>query len=140
MNHWATRLHAWMYRRSGGRILGRLGGQPVLLLQSTGRRSGQPRTTPVQYIAHGENFVIVAADHGARRPPAWYFNLRANGWGRVHVGTEDFDVAAREARGHERTELWSKLIAANRYMPKVQTKAGRQLPLLILTPRTRASP
>src|SRR5687768_2623255 len=66
MNHWATRLRAWVYRRSGGRILGRLGGQPVLLLQTTGRRSGQTRTTPVQYISHGEVLVIVAAAHGPK--------------------------------------------------------------------------
>ena len=77
MKRWATRLHAWVYRRSGGRVLGRIGGQPVLLLQTTGRRSGRTRTTPVQYLAHGEGYVVVAADHGARHPPAWYLNLGA---------------------------------------------------------------
>jgi F420H(2)-dependent quinone reductase len=142
MNHWATRLHAWVYRHSGGRILGRLGGQPVLLLQTTGRRSGQTRTTPVQYITHGQNFIVVAADHGARHPPAWYLNLRADTRARVHVKTQDFDVTAREATGDERTELWGKLITANRYLPKVQSKAGRQLPLLIVSPAKdhRSSP
>ena len=134
MNHWATRLHAWVYRRSGGRILGRLGGQPVLLLQTTGRRSGQTRTTPVQYISHGEDFVIVAANHGARHPPAWYLNLHADTRARVRVHMQEFDVTTREATGDERTELWDNLIAANRYLPKVQDKAGRQLPLLIVTP------
>jgi F420H(2)-dependent quinone reductase len=134
MNHWATRLHAWVYRHSGGRILGRLGGQPVLLLQTTGRRSGQTRTTPVQYITHGQNFIVVAADHGARHPPAWYFNLRGDAGARVRVKNKEFDATAREATGDERTELWDNLIAANRYLPKVQDKAGRQLPLLILTP------
>jgi deazaflavin-dependent oxidoreductase (nitroreductase family) len=137
MKHWATRLHAWVYRRSGGRVLGRLGDQPVLLLQTTGRRSGQTRTSPVQYISHGEDFVIVAADHGARHPPAWYLNLRADAGARVRVKTQDFDVTARETSENERTELWDKLIAANRYLPKVQSKAGRQLPLLILTPAER---
>jgi F420H(2)-dependent quinone reductase len=72
MKRWATRLHAWVYRRSGGRVLGLIGGQPVLLLQTTGRRSGRTRTTPVQYVAHAEGFVVVAANHGARHPPAWY--------------------------------------------------------------------
>jgi deazaflavin-dependent oxidoreductase (nitroreductase family) len=134
MKHRATRLHAWVYRRSGGRILGHIGGQPVLLLQTTGRRSGQTRTTPVQYIPHGEDFVVVAADHGARHPPAWYLNLRADAGARVRVKAQDFDVTAREASGDERTELWGKLIAANRYLPKAQNKAGRQLPLLIVTP------
>jgi deazaflavin-dependent oxidoreductase (nitroreductase family) len=138
MKRRATRLHAWVYRRSGGRILGRLGGQPVLLLQTTGRRSGQTRTSPVQYISHGEDFAIAAADHGARHPPAWYLNLRADGRARVRVKSKEFDVTARETSGDERTELWDKLIAANRYLSKVQSKAGRQLPLLIVTPAVQA--
>ena len=137
MKRRATRLHAWVYRRSGGRLLGRMGGQPVLLLQTTGRRSGRTRTTPVQYVAHGEGFIVVAANHGARHPPAWYLNLRATPRGRVRVGAQNFDVAAREASGDERTQLWRQLSAANRYLPAVQTKAGRQLPLLVLTPTKR---
>jgi F420H(2)-dependent quinone reductase len=135
--HWATLLHAWVYRRSAGRVLGRIGGQPVLLLETTGRRSGRTRTAPVQYEAHGESFVVVAADHGARHPPAWYLNLCANAQGRVLAGTKTFDVAAREASSDERTALWRTLIATNRYLPRVQTEAGRQLPLLLLTPTKR---
>jgi F420H(2)-dependent quinone reductase len=139
MPRWVTHLHAWLYRRTSGRVLGRMGGQPVLLLHTTGRHSGRARTTPVQYAAHGESFVVVAADHGARRPPAWYLNLRANPSGRVRIGTRSFAVAAREASGGERADLWFKLTAANRYLPKIQTKADRQLPLLLLTP-TKPAP
>jgi deazaflavin-dependent oxidoreductase (nitroreductase family) len=138
MRRW-TSLHAWVYRRSGGRVLGRMGGQPVLLLQTTGRRSGQTRTTPVEYAAHGESFVVVAANHGAQHPPAWYLNLAADPKGRIRIREKSFDVVAREASGDERTDLWHELIAANRYLPRVQTKAGRQLPLLVLTP-TGAAP
>ena len=83
MPRWVTRLHAWVYRRSGGRVLGRMGGQPVLLLQTTGRRSGRTRTTPVQYLADGDTFVVVASNAGAARPPAWYLNLRANPHARI---------------------------------------------------------
>jgi F420H(2)-dependent quinone reductase len=137
MKRWATRLHAWVYRRSGGRVLGHIGGQPVLLLQTTGRRSGRTRTTPVQYMAHAEGFVVVAANHGARHPPAWYLNLCAKARGRIRVGDQNFDVATREVSGDERTELWRQLSAANRHLPGVQTKAGRQLPLLVLTPTKR---
>ena len=72
-------------------------------------------------------------------PPAWYLNLCANAQGRVLAGKMTFDVAARETLGDERTALWRKLIATNRYLPRVQTKAGRQLPLLLLTPTKRAS-
>ena len=86
MPRWVTRLHAWVYRRSGGRVLGRMGGQPVLLLQTTGRRSGQTHTTPVQYLADGDAFVVVASNAGARHPPAWYLNLRADPHAHIDVG------------------------------------------------------
>jgi hypothetical protein len=72
-----------------------------------------------------------------RHPPAWYLNLCAKAWGRVRVGEQNFDVATREAGGDERMELWRQLSAANRHLPGVQTKAGRQLPLLVLTPTKR---
>jgi F420H(2)-dependent quinone reductase len=136
MPRWVTRLHAWVYRRSGGRVLARMGGQPVLLLETTGRRSGLPRTTPVQYLPDGDTFVVVASNAGAARPPAWYFNLRA----RVRVGARSIDVRAQEASGQERAELWHRLTAANRYLKRAARKAGRDLPLLALVPPTPTAP
>jgi deazaflavin-dependent oxidoreductase (nitroreductase family) len=115
MPRWVTRLHAWVYRRSGGRVVGRMGGQPVLLLQATGRRSGQTHITPVQYLADGDTFVVVASNAGAARPPAWYLNLRANPRARVELGARRIDVRAQEAAGQEREALWERLAAANRF-------------------------
>jgi len=140
MPRWVTRLHAWVYRRSGGRFLGRMGGQPVLLLQTTGRRSGRTRTTPVQYLADGDTFVVVASNAGAARPPAWYLNLRANPHARVHVGGRTIDVRAQEAAAQERAELWQRLTAANRYLERAARKAGRDLPLMALVPSTPTTP
>jgi deazaflavin-dependent oxidoreductase (nitroreductase family) len=97
MPRWVTRLHTWVYRRSGGRVLGRMGGQPVLLLQSTERRSGQTHITPVQYLADGDTFVVVASNAGAVRPPAWYLNLRADPHARVGIGPRTVDIRAHEA-------------------------------------------
>jgi F420H(2)-dependent quinone reductase len=140
MPRWVTRLHAWAYRRSGGRILGRMGGQPVLLLQTTGRRSGQPRTTPVQYLADGDTFVVVASNAGAGRPPAWYLDLRANPHARIEVGARSIEVQAQEATGPGRAELWQRLTAANRYLGRAARKAGRDLPLMALVPSTPTAP
>ena len=140
MPRWATRLHAWVYRRSGGRVLGRMGGQPVLLLQTTGRRSGRPRTTPVQYLADGHTFVVVASDGGAARPPAWYLNLRAHPDAWIDVGGRSVDVRAQEATGQERAELWQRLTAANRFLERAASKAGRELPLMALVPSTPTTP
>jgi F420H(2)-dependent quinone reductase len=140
MPRWLTRLHAWVYRCSGGRFLGRMGGQPVLLLQTTGRRSGRPRTTPVQYLADDDMFVVVASNAGAARPPAWYLNLRANPYARIDVGARSIDVRAQEATGQERAELWRRLTAANRYLERAARKAGRDLPLIALVPPTPTTP
>jgi deazaflavin-dependent oxidoreductase (nitroreductase family) len=132
----ATRVHAWVYRRSGGRVLGRMGGQPVLLLHTTGRRTGQLRTTPVQYLADGDTFVVVASNAGAARAPAWYLNLRADPHARVEVGARTLDVRAREAAGQERVALWQRLTAANRHLERAARRAGRDLPLMALVPST----
>lgn len=134
MPRWVTRLHARVYRRSGGRLLGRMGGQPVLLLQTTGRRSGRTRATPVQYLADGDGFVVVASNAGAARPPAWYLNLRDNPQARIELGERTLDVRAQEATGQERAELWRRLTAANRYLERAARKAGRDLPLMALIP------
>ena len=140
MPRWVTRLHAWVYRRSSGRILGRMGGQPVLLLQTTGRRSGRTRITPVQYLAHSDTFVVMASNAGAARPPAWYLNLRANPHAQIDVGGRSVDVRAQETTGDERAELWQRLTAANRYLERAARKAGRDLPLMTLIPTTPTTP
>ena len=140
MPRWATRLHAWVYRRSGGRVLSRMGGQPVLLLQTTGRRSGRTHTTPVQYLADNDTIVVVASDAGAARPPAWYHNLRANPHAQIEIGPRTIDVRAHEATGHDRAELWQRLTTANRYLERTARKAGRDLPLMSLVPTTPTTP
>ena len=132
MRHWGTRLHAAVYRRTHGRVLGRMAGQPVLLLETVGRRSGQRRTTPVQYLATGETFVVVASDGGSARPPAWYLNLLANPHARVQAGPRSIDVRAQETAGQQRIALWQQLTAANRYLERAARKAGRELPVMAL--------
>lgn len=139
MKRSGCRAHAVVYRLTRGRVLGRVGGQPVLLLETIGNRTGRPRMTPVQYLAASDTFVVVASDAGAARPPAWYLNLRANPSARVQVGAHNFDVRAREVSGEERAALWQRLTAANRYLEHAARKAGRELPLLVLTRRRTAT-
>jgi deazaflavin-dependent oxidoreductase (nitroreductase family) len=127
-----TRIHAAVYRRTKGRLLGRVGGQPVLLLGTVGRRTGRRRETPLQYLEDHEAFVVVAANAGAVRPPAWYLNLIADPHARVQVGAQTMDVRARKVLGDERTALWQRLIGANRYLEGTARKAQRQLPLVLL--------
>ena len=96
MKRWVTRLHAAVYRWSNGRLLGRMGGSPVLVLETTGRHTGRSRRTPVQYLAVDGTFVVVASNAGAPRPPAWCLNLREHLRARVQVGALTMDVSAHE--------------------------------------------
>jgi len=131
----SARAHAWVYRKTGGRVLGRMAGQRVLLLTNTGCRTRVPRTTPVQFIRCGNRFVVVAANHGAPRPPAWHANLLANPDARVQVGRYEFDVRARDAEGAERERLWRELTAASRWLERTERRAARRLPVVVLEPR-----
>jgi deazaflavin-dependent oxidoreductase (nitroreductase family) len=140
MKRWGTRLHAAIYRLTRGRVLGRVGGQPVLLLETLGRRSGRRRATPVQYLADGDAFLVVASNGGAARPPAWYLNLRAKPDAHVQRGTHTIAVRAHETAGQERADLWRRLAAANRYLEPAARKAERELPIIALVPTTPTTP
>jgi F420H(2)-dependent quinone reductase len=103
---WTGKLNVPVYRLSGGRIGGKVGKAPVLLLTTTGRKSGQPRTTPIVYLADGANVVLIDTNAGNERLPAWSLNLKANPEAEVEVGRERRPVRARQAEGEERAELW----------------------------------
>jgi F420H(2)-dependent quinone reductase len=104
---WAGKLNVPLYRLSGGRVGGKVGKAPVLLLTTTGRRSGELRTAPVVYLAHGSNVVLIDTNAGNERLPAWSLNLGANPAAEVEIGRQRRAVQARRAEGGERDELWS---------------------------------
>jgi deazaflavin-dependent oxidoreductase (nitroreductase family) len=132
MSRSMKRGHVWLYRRSGGRLLGRMGGQRVLLLTTQGRRTGRSRTTPVQCSQLSDDLVVVASNRGARRPPAWYLNLRADPEVTVELGREKLRLHAGVPTGAARPRLWSELIGANRWLERTERRAGRLLPLVVL--------
>jgi deazaflavin-dependent oxidoreductase (nitroreductase family) len=105
---WTSKLNIPVYRLSGGRIGGKINQAPVLLLTTTGRKSGQKRTAPVVYLVDGENLVVIGSNAGHNRTPAWSLNLKANPEAEVEVGRERRKVRARIAEGEERAELWRK--------------------------------
>jgi deazaflavin-dependent oxidoreductase (nitroreductase family) len=130
---WKTTLPVAVYRLTRGRLLGRIGGRPVLLLETVGRRSGRRHTTPVQYVRDGESFAVVASNAGAPRPPSWLLNLRANERARVQVGSTRCEVIAREADGEERAALWRRLTVGNPALDDIARRAGRELPVVVLS-------
>ena len=133
LNH----VHAWLYSQSGGRLGGSVGGHRILLLRTTGRRSGRKRRTPVQYERFADELVVVAAGGGSPRPPAWWLNLEADPEVEVQAGAERWDAHAETADPRRRAELWPALIAANPSLESAQAKAGRQLSVVVLSRRER---
>jgi len=107
---WTGKLNVPLYRLSGGRIAGKVGKAPLLLLTTTGRKSGERRTAPVVYLADGESLVLIDTNAGNERLPAWSLNLSASPEAEVEVGRRRLKVRGRVAEGDERAELWRKHI------------------------------
>jgi deazaflavin-dependent oxidoreductase (nitroreductase family) len=126
--------HAWAYERSEGRLGAHVGGQSVLVLATTGRRTGLERRTPVQFQRLGGGLVLVAAAGGAAVPPAWWRNLEAEPRATVQVGSERWAVRSRTADDDERERLWPELVAANPALTRAEARAGRRLPVVVLIP------
>jgi deazaflavin-dependent oxidoreductase (nitroreductase family) len=111
VRHVIAPLDRWFYRRTGGRLAGsNLLRAPVLLLTTTGRRTGEPRTTPVFYVRDGACFVICNVQAGSERPSPWPLNLRANPVARVQVDAEAGVYRAREATPEETERYWPGLL------------------------------
>lgn len=132
---WAGRLNVPLYRLSGGRIGGRVGRAPVLLLTTTGRRSGQERTAPVVYLADGENVIVINTNAGNARVPAWSLNLEANPEAEVERGRRRYPVRARVAEGEERAALWRKHNEQYAGFDDYQRKLDREASVIVLEPR-----
>jgi len=129
-------LNTWAYRLTGGRLGGKfVGGAPVLLLTTIGRRSGQPRTAPLLYLQEGESYVIVASKGGMSHHPLWYHNLQSNPEVEVEVGREKKRMVARRASKEEKATLWPKLVAMYKSYDDYQARTERDIPVVILEPR-----
>jgi len=126
-------IHNALYRLSGGKVGGRMGKAPVLLLSVTGRKSGKRRTTPLLYGRDGDNYVLIASVGGAPKHPAWYHNLKGQE-AEILVGRERLRVRAHEAEGEERDRLWGQMVALFPNYAEYQTKTERRIPVVVLEP------
>jgi deazaflavin-dependent oxidoreductase (nitroreductase family) len=120
------------FRANEGRVGGPFEGAPVLLLTSTGARSGERRTTPVMYLPDGDRMVIFASKGGAPENPAWYHNLRANPAATVEVGNETVDVNAVVTEGDERERLFNQQAERYSQFAGYAQKTSRQIPVVAL--------
>ncbi len=128
-------INLFWYRLTGGIVGGSFGGRPILLLSTTGRRSGRPRTTPLQYLEDGENMVVVASNGGNSWHPAWWLNLERNPQAEVQVGNKKMRVNAEKAEGEERERLWLLLVEMYSGYEGYQKTANREIPVVVLRPQ-----
>ena len=127
-------IHRGIYRLSRGRIFARSVGCPVILLTTTGRKSGQPRTAPIFGFEEGQSIVVAASNAGKEHYPSWYFNLRANPEAQVQVRGEVRRVRARDATPEECERLWPRLIGEYRGYEFYRERTSRHIPIVILEP------
>src|ERR1035437_6146031 len=114
------------FRANGGHVTsGPFAGRPVLLLTTTGAKSGQARLAPLVYSREGNDYVIVASKGGAPTHPAWHYNLVANPVVTVEVGGETFEARARVTEGEERDRLFAERVATNPTFAEYQRKTTR---------------
>jgi deazaflavin-dependent oxidoreductase (nitroreductase family) len=128
----------WLLRRTNGRI-SRLWRRKALVLTTRGRRSGLPRSVPLQFFPDGDAFVVVAANSGLRRRPAWYLNLTHHPSATVEVEGRTLEVTAGELAADEARAFWPRVVAAAPDYARYPRRAGRRPPLLRLTPTPNPS-
>jgi deazaflavin-dependent oxidoreductase (nitroreductase family) len=120
------------FRAERGKLGGRWAGRPLLLLTTTGARSGRPHTTPIMYVPDGDRLLVIASNAGAPVHPDWYRNLAAHPEVTVEVGTETFDATAVVIDGAERQQLWARIVELYPFFTEHQAKVTRQIPVVAL--------
>jgi deazaflavin-dependent oxidoreductase (nitroreductase family) len=128
--------HTLIYKASGGLIGHRVpGAPPMLLLEHVGAKSGAKRTSPLAYVADGDDVVLVASKGGYPKNPAWFYNLKAHPEVTVQIGREHRPVRARVATAAERPRLWKKAVQTYSGYADYQKRTDRQIPLVVLERR-----
>jgi len=120
------------FRANGGEVGGPFEGASMLLLTTTGAKSGERRTTPVVYLPDGERMVIFASKAGAPTNPAWYHNLLANPTVTVEVGSETLEANAVVTEGEEREQLFDRQAAIHPQFTEYAQKTTRRIPVIAL--------
>jgi F420H(2)-dependent quinone reductase len=132
---WTSRLNTFMYRRGGGEGLGgTFQNIPVALLITTGRKSGQPRVSPLYFLRDGDRVVVAASKGGSEKNPMWYVNLKANPKVQVQIKKETLDLQARDATDEEREKYWRQLVDMYPSYADYQSWTNRQIPIVVCEP------
>jgi deazaflavin-dependent oxidoreductase (nitroreductase family) len=122
------------FRANDGKVGGHFEGKTLLLLHTTGAKSGKERVNPAAYVRDGERFVVIASKGGAPTNPGWYYNILAHPRLTVEVGTESFQVDATVAEEPERTRLYDKMVEMLPGFDDYRRRTERVIPVIVLAP------
>jgi deazaflavin-dependent oxidoreductase (nitroreductase family) len=131
---WMHRVDVPLLRLTGGRV-SFASAYPVLLLSTTGARSGKERTVPLLYVDWGGGFGVIGTRFGSQQHPGWYHNLRKNPEAVVEINGERYECIARETDGDERVEIWQAATQMYEGYDEYAPRAKRKIPVLVLTPK-----
>jgi F420H(2)-dependent quinone reductase len=129
-----TGSHVFLYRISGGRFASKMGPLSILLLTTTGGKTGKQRTKPLPYLREGNSYAVIAANAGMKNHPAWYFNLQHNPKVQIQVHDQLLTAKATTAKGEQRQRLWQQLLVVAPNYADYEKKTTREIPVVILTP------
>ena len=129
-----SRVHIFLYRGSRGLIGSRLAGMPILLLTTTGRKTGKMRTVPLGYLSEGPNYVITGSNAGQDNDPAWIINLQSKPQASIRIQCAQIPVVAEQVDASERSRLWTNLVGRAPVYDTYRRKTLREIPMMILRP------
>ena len=132
---WMSRLNTLMYRRNGGEGIGcTFQNIPVALLTTTGRKTGEPRVSPLYFLRDGDRVIVAASKGGSAKNPMWYLNLKANPKVQVQNKKEVLDLTARDANDEERERYWPQLVDMYPSYDDYQSWTDRTIPIVVCDP------
>ena len=127
-----ARPHRWIYERFGGRLVNRGKDSTVLMLTTTGRRSGEQRSVLLLHATDEDDFIVVGSNWGMDKPPAWLLNLQANPEATMTIQPDQFPVRAEFPQGDDGKRCWDLLVEVVSQLPDVAENANRTLPIVKL--------
>ncbi len=131
---WFMRINAFFLRLTNGRLGSKLGKQTILLLETIGRKSGQPRTIPIAYFFHEGKYLIVESNWGKDKHADWYFNLKKNPHATLTVRGRNIPTEAHDAEGDEYNRLWKFVTEKHPPYLQYQSMTERQIPIVVFQP------
>lgn len=130
-----SKLNSIVYKLTGGRVMGRLQGRPVMLVTMTGAKSGKPRTIPLMYVPYKDGVIVVASQGGSPRSPVWVNNLIANPDVVVQYKSKKMKLRARRVDDVEKAEVWPVCVEHYHEYDDYQKRTDRNIPVFVCEPR-----